>query len=33
MEKLKEAVSEYKFDDNSILAIVHGQGSNRQDAF
>ena len=32
MEKLKEVVSEYEIDDNSIIAIVHDQGSNFQRA-
>ena len=27
VEKLKEVVSEYQIDDNSIFAIVHDQGS------
>ena len=30
VEKLKEVVSEYNIDDNSIFAIVHDQGSNFQ---
>ena len=30
MEKLKEIVSEYEIDNNSIFAIVHDQGSNFQ---
>ena len=32
VEKLKEVVSEYDIDDNSIFAIVHDQGSNFQRA-
>ena len=32
VEKLKEVVSEYEIDDNSIIAIVHDQGSNFQQA-
>ena len=30
VEKLKEVISEYKIKDNSIIAIVHDQGSNFQ---
>ena len=30
VEKLKEVLSEYDIDDNSIFAIVHDQGSNFQ---
>ena len=30
VEKLKEVISEYEIDDNSIFAIVHDQGSNFQ---
>lgn len=32
IEKLKEVISEYKIKDNSIIAIVHDQGSNFQRA-
>ena len=32
VEKLKEVISEYKIKDNSIIAIVHDQGSNFQRA-
>ena len=32
VEKLKEVLSEYDIDDNSIFAIVHDQGSNFQRA-
>ena len=30
VEKLKEILSEYDIDDNSIFAIIHDQGSNFQ---